>query len=41
MRTIATLFSRYRNWMSEVRLRRMLARIQVKMNGLKTGLAKN
>jgi hypothetical protein len=41
MRTISTLFGRYRKWMSDVRLRRMLVRIQMKMNGLKTGLVKN
>lgn len=32
---------RYRKWRFDVRLSRMLIRIQAKMNGLKTNLAKN
>jgi hypothetical protein len=41
MKTINHLLGRYRNWRFNVRLSRMLARIETKMNGLKTGLVKN
>jgi hypothetical protein len=32
---------RYRNWRFNVRLSKMLTRIETKMNGLKTSLVKN
>jgi hypothetical protein len=41
MKTINTLWRRWMLRRVELRLRRMIARIETKMNGLRTGLVKN